>query len=350
MLRFLTAVLAGAALLFASSAAADAAAFDGETLTYARGSALYRAPLAGILRGQPDWTRVFQAEAGEITDSSCLPPAYERCLVTVVDGGTRRLIEADLTTGAPVTQGFTLEADELKADWYDDTRIMVAAATGPGTASPEGEARLLRLWQRGTPLAEAETILAALPGSRGISLIFDVSTGGIFHAATLEEEDGDTALYHIGWARNFATPALPDQFIFQDFFQGRTVVLLRTSWTVPRGSIPAGALAAYPVAPLLGRRRLTVPETAYVPPPGYGVERALGGRDRLYVHLRGDGGDRLIDVRVGAPEWQERRVAVPGSGEMQLLAVSKLADVALVRRGDEVFAVGRGQPRRIDLP
>ena len=163
---------------------------------------------------------------------------------------------------------------------------------------------------------------------------------------TLTGAAGEDALYHFGWAQNLVPSRLPPQFIFQDFFQGRAISLIRISWS----GIPAGALASYPMAPLMSAARRTVPERAYVPPPGYGVEAARGGRDRLFVHLRGAGGDRLIDLRVGAPAWRERAVAVPGSGPMELLAVSKLADTALVRRDGELHAVGRGRARGVPAP
>ncbi|MGB7404428.1 MAG: hypothetical protein WA906_01945 [Pacificimonas sp.] len=322
------------------------AAFEGEWLTMRDGAELRRAPLSSVLRGRTAWRTIYDTGGPRISDFSCLPPDYRRCVVTMGTGPEARLLEIDTETGRPVAGGFDTTATPLRADWHDDARLMVAGNTAPGVIDENGEPRLMQLWTRGTPLIEASTILATEPGTRDLTPIFDLSNSGLFHAATMTSPTGDDQLFHFGWNDNLVPSRLPAAFTFQDFFQGRAVALLGASWN----GIPAGGLAAYPMAALLGPGRQTLPERAYVPAPGYGVEKALGGRDRLYVLLKGAGEDRLIDLRVGVPEWRERRLRVPGEGPIELLAVSKLAYTALVRRGGRLHAVGRGRTRSVSAP
>ncbi|MHB9879590.1 hypothetical protein ACSMXM_07995 [Pacificimonas sp. ICDLI1SI03] len=334
--------------LFTAPAVAQPAAFDGEELTMASGTKLRRAPLATVLQGNTAWRTVFDAAPFTIERSTCLPPEFDRCLLTLsdADGGGHSILEIDAERGEPIPGGFTLGKGPNRVAWYDDRRIMLVGNSGPGTVTEAGEPRLVKLWTRGTDVVDATTILATPPDTTDLTPIFDVSTGGLFHAAALTNPSGERELYHFGWEQNFIVSRLPSQFTFQDFFQGRAIALLGATWA----GIPAGGLASYPMAALMRPDRRTVPERAYVPPAGYGVIAARGGRDRLFVHLRGAGGDRLIDLRVGAPDWGERRISVPGDGPMELLAVSKLADTALVSRGEELYAVGRGTARKVRAP
>ncbi len=343
MFRFLLVCLA-----FLASPAHAQFAFDGDQLTAASGTKLRRAPLSSVLQGNTAWRTLFDAAPLTIEQSSCLPPTYRLCLLSLSTPGEPgvSILEVDVDRGQPVPGGFVLGRGPNRVAWYDDERIMLAGNSGPGTVTAEGEPRLLTLWKRGSLPSSSETILAVPPGSTGLKPIFDVSTGGLFHAATLTNEAGADQLYHFGWEQNFVESRLPARFTFHGFFQGRTIALLGATWN----GIPAGALAAYPMSAMMSRERQTIPERAYLPPPGYGVESAKGGRDRLFVHLRGAGGDRLLDLRVGEPAWRERRLDVPGDGPMDLLAVSDLADTALVRRAGTLYAVGRGTTRTVSAP
>ncbi|MGB3721795.1 MAG: hypothetical protein WA979_03110 [Pacificimonas sp.] len=348
MFRFPLACAAAIAALTPTAPAGAQFAFDGEELTAAAGTKLRRAPLSSVLRGNAAWRTLFDAAPLTIEEASCLPPTYRLCLLSLSTPGESgvSLLEVDVERGVPVEGGFVLGRGPNRVAWYDDERIMLAGNSGPGTVTAEGEARLLTLWQRGTSPTAAQTILAVSPGGRDLTPIFDVSTGGLFHAATLTDASGADQLYHFGWEQNFVESRLPARFTFQGFFQGRAVALLGATWN----GIPAGSLAAYPMSALMSGARQTVPELAYQPPAGYGVERALGGRDRLFVLLRGAAGDRLMDLRVGEPQWRERRLDVPGDGRIELLAVSRLADSALVRRNGKLFAVGRGRTRGVSAP
>ncbi|MBV7257674.1 hypothetical protein KCG44_12850 [Pacificimonas sp. WHA3] len=344
-------LLAALPTVFTVPANASTAVFDGEELTMTSGTALRRAPLSSVLRGRTAWRTVFDAAPNLIERSQCLPPSFSRCLLTLRQPGEAgrqgtRILEIDVDSGTAIEGGFQTDFGPNAASWYDDRRILFAGDSGAGTLTLAGTPRLLKLWTRGTELNTAQTILALVEGSTDMTPIFDVSTGGLFHAATLQDETGTDMLFHFGWAQNFVRSRLPARFTFQDFFQGRAISLLGATWN----GIPAGGLASYPMGPLMGPKRLTIPEQAYVPPAGFGIERARGGRDRLFVQLRGAAGDRLIDVRVGSPKWRERRINVPGDGPIELLAVSKLADVALVRRSGKLHAVGRGRAREVTAP
>ncbi|MBB4630646.1 S9 family peptidase [Sphingosinicella soli] len=319
---------------------------------------LKRSDLTPLLRGRPDWSVTADIAAlgkaenksWHLVDADCLPPTFERCLLFLAEAGRPGVALREYSTqaGGFVPNGFALPPGPTQAIWYDDSRILVAANTGPGSLTRAGVPRLLKLWTRGQPVYGATTILAAPLDTHGIRPFFSLSGGGLFHAAEVTTATGDFELYHFGWGQNFRRSQLPADARLLDFFQGRAIAVLGDrGWMTAQGRQPPGSLVAYPMAPLLGPASETLPELAYTPPAGFRIIGAKAGRDTLYVHLRGAAGDRLVSMRKGAPSWPAANIALPSTGPFELVAASDLADVALVAGGGVFHVVGRGRTRTI---
>jgi prolyl oligopeptidase len=92
--------------------------------------------------------------------AQCLPPAYERCLVTLSRGGGDAAVvrEFDLRTREFVPEGFNLPEAKTQVEWRDLDTVYVATDFGPGSMTDSGYARIVKRWQRGTPLADAVTV------------------------------------------------------------------------------------------------------------------------------------------------------------------------------------------------
>ena len=105
--------------------------------------------------------------------AQCLPPAYERCLVTLSRGGGDAAVvrEFDLRSREFLPEGFNLPEAKSQIEWRDLDTVYVATDFGPGSLTDSGYARIVKRWQRGTPLADAVTVFE---GQRG-----DVSAGGL---------------------------------------------------------------------------------------------------------------------------------------------------------------------------
>src|SRR5688500_6696060 len=130
---------------------------------------LWRAsPLTAYLAGKPQWRTLIDVDAlGKPEGKSwvwhgadCLPPAYQRCLVSLSPGGTDADVvrEFDLTTGQFVEGGFVVPEGKNNATWIDRDTLLVARVEGEGTATRSGYARIVRQWQRGTPWSAAAVV------------------------------------------------------------------------------------------------------------------------------------------------------------------------------------------------
>ena len=125
-------------------------------------------PLQAYLSGQPQWRVLIDVDAlGRQEGKSwvwhgadCLAPDYRRCLVSLSPGGGDADVvrEFDRQTGAFIEGGFTLPEAKTDVAWLDSDRLLVVTDYGPESLTTSGYGRVAKIWRRGTPLAQAQTL------------------------------------------------------------------------------------------------------------------------------------------------------------------------------------------------
>ncbi len=66
--------------------------------------------------------------------------------------------EFDLEAKSFVKDGFFLSESKSSTGWLDADTLYVGTDFGPGSMTTSGYPRIAKVWRRGTPLAEAETL------------------------------------------------------------------------------------------------------------------------------------------------------------------------------------------------
>ena len=87
-------------------------------------------------------------------------PSLKHCLVNLSRGGGDAVVvrEFDLARRAFVKDGFTLAEAKSSITYLDDDTVLFGTDFGPGTMTTSGYPRIVKLWKRGTPMANAKTI------------------------------------------------------------------------------------------------------------------------------------------------------------------------------------------------
>ena len=127
-----------------------------------------RTTLAEYRRAQPAWETVLDLDALAAAEGEnwvwggaiSLAPAHTRCLVMLSRGGADATVvrEFDTATQRFVDGGFTLPEAKSEVSWIDADTLYVATDFGPGTLTTSGYPRVIKRWQRGTPLTAAATV------------------------------------------------------------------------------------------------------------------------------------------------------------------------------------------------
>jgi len=127
-----------------------------------------RTTLAEYRKAQPQWDGLLDLDAlgkaeGENwvwAGSNCLAPDYKHCLISLSRGGADAKVvrEFDLAKREFVKDGFFLPEAKSQFDWVDINTLYVGTDFGPGSMTQSGYARVIKLWKRGTPLADAAQV------------------------------------------------------------------------------------------------------------------------------------------------------------------------------------------------
>ena len=127
-----------------------------------------RTTLAEYRKDTPAWETVIDLDALNKTEgenwvwhgADCLKPAYERCLVALSRGGADADVtrEFDLNNKAWLKDGFFRAEAKGGLQWIDRDHVYVFSDFGAGTMTSSGYPRLVKQWQRGTPIAAAAVV------------------------------------------------------------------------------------------------------------------------------------------------------------------------------------------------
>ena len=132
---------------------------------------LRKTTLDEFRKAEPRWETVLDVDAlGKAENIEWvfsgfwnLKPGFERAFVVLSpDGGDAcEVREFDLKTKEFVAGGFYLPVAKSRISWIDFDHMFVATDFGEGSMTDSGYPRIVKIWQRGTPLSEAVTVYSA---------------------------------------------------------------------------------------------------------------------------------------------------------------------------------------------
>lgn len=127
-----------------------------------------RTTLDEYKKAEPEWELVLDLDAlgkeeGENwvwKGSTWLVPDRDRCFLSLSRGGADASVvrEFDIKSKSFVKDGFVLPESKTQIAWKDRDTVYVGTDFGEGSMTESGYPRIVKLWQRGTPLSEAKTI------------------------------------------------------------------------------------------------------------------------------------------------------------------------------------------------
>jgi prolyl oligopeptidase len=296
-----------------------------------------RAKLTSYLAGKPVWNTVLDLDALATKEgknwvwagAECRQPDYQRCLVKLSDGGKDAHVmrEFDMTARQFVTGGFILPEDKSFAKWVGKDALLVSANFGENSQTDAGYPRIVKLWQRGTPLQSAKTIQEG----EAADIYIEGEVDGADKVAVRRISFVDNAVYHIKPDNSTVKWPLPIDARYQGIANGRAFAVLNSGWN----NIPAGTLIAYPIAAFLKTGKPSI-ETVYTPPKGAAISAFSGarfGNTLVYVETFEDVAGKVKAFRRDAAGWTKIDVPLPNNGTVGLSSTSRQSDLALTQYG-----------------
>lgn len=284
------------------------------------------------LGGDPEWETVLDVDALAAEEgvpwafggAECLPPDYERCMVSLSRGGAdaTEVREFDLETKRFVDGGFFLPESKGSVAWRDRDALLVTTDFGGGTMTTSGYPRVARLWRRGTPLSEAETLFEGEADDVGVWVGAMETADTTYHVVTHSPSFFESVTYvvrddglvELDVPRDADTRLLGEQL----------VVYLRSPWEVGGRTYEEGSVIATGYRDFLegGRDFRVVVE----PGPRTTVQRVRTTRDYLLVSLLDDVRGRLRRYHVEDGTWVGEDVPAPDLGSVYVSSTSPHTD------------------------
>ena len=290
-----------------------------------------RTTLAEYRKPAPAWETVLDLDALARLENenwvwagvSFLEPHGTRCLVSLSRGGGDAHVvrEFDVAALSFVDGGFTLPEAKSSVGWVDADTLFVATDFGPDSMTESGYPRIVKAWQRGTPLSEATLVYAAREDDLSVSAWHDPTPGHERQFVLRQIDFYSSELFlrdpASGQLEPIDKPLDANAFALRDQF----IVELRSDWTLGDRTWPQGALLAIAFDRFLeGSRDFDV---LFEPSPTTSLDGIAATRGALFLTILDNVKNRIIEWQRADGRWQRRDVDAPGMGALHVAAVDE---------------------------
>lgn len=270
-----------------------------------------RTSLEEYRKASPAWETVLDVDAlaeeeGEnwvFKGAECRRPDYRRCLVMLSRGGADAAVvrEFDLVEKEFVEDGFFLPEAKSGVDWAGPDRLFVGTDFGPGSMTESGYPRIAKVWERGTPLADAPVLFEGAVEDVSVSAWADLGEyPREFVGRAIDFWNRETYLYRDGEAVRIDAPTSANLSVFRE----RLFIRLTQDWSVGGEVYTAGSFLAVDLEEFLAGNRTL--ETLFAPTPTMSLESVALTRNHVILTVLDNVVYRLEVLTAGAEGWRRR--------------------------------------------
>lgn len=297
-----------------------------------------RTTLDSYRSASPRWETVLDLDALSREEgknwvwggADCLQPTYDRCLVSVSDGGQDADVvrEYDPNARRFVQGGFSLPEGKQNVSWLDRDTLLVAREWGPGTLTASGYPFVLRRVARGAPLDSGPEVFRGQPTDVSVSpSVLRDPDGRVRAVMAVRSVSFFESEFHVlrDDGRNLRIP-VPAKSSLQGYIDGQVVFSLEEPWTVAGQTFPTGALVSFDIDQFVARPDQVRPTLVYAPGARESVEGVTSTRNRLLVTLYENVRGRVYSFRHADGRWTRERVPLPDNAGVRVVSASDETD------------------------
>ena len=291
-----------------------------------------RTTIAGYANAAPAWEVLLDVDklaADEhenwVWKGADCTPSLRRCLLTLSRGGGDAAVVREFAPDAKafVNGGFELAEAKSQITWLDEDTVVFGTDFGPGSMTSSGYPRIVKVWKRGEPVANARTVYEGKES--------DVLSGAtVFHnpsgtiAVIQRAVTFFTSEYY--WLAPDGTTRKLDLPLGADLkgAQGDNLLFtLREDWSPPGAALSRkGSLIACQVR-VGGKAAQVGVVSLYTPDDRSAIDEVVAGRDAVYVSVNHDVTGSVHVFRPGADRsWSETTLALPAGGSTHIVTAN----------------------------
>ncbi len=278
--------------------------------------------------------------------ASMLYPEYRYALLSFSRGGGDAAVvrEFDCATGTFVAEGFVLAEAKSQTAWIDRDQIFVATDFGEKSLTDSGYPRIVKCWQRGTPLAAATTLFEGEPGDVLVTAHVSRDWSGqqlrlrrwVTRRITFQKSQ-----YLLDVDGTLSPLDLPEDADIETFGD-QLLVIVKSAWQLASGVWPQGSVLAIDLDSFLqGDRRFSA---LFTPGPRRALKGLCKTRSQLWLSFADNLAEQCERFSLDGGTWQ--RVALKLDSSVSIDFYPFDAD-----QNDDVwvFFSGAATPTRVAL-
>jgi prolyl oligopeptidase len=269
-------------------------------------------------------------------------PSLKRCLLTLSRGGGDAAVvrEFDPDAKSFVKGGFELAEAKSQITWLDEDTVIFGTDFGAGSMTTSGYPRIVKLWKRGEPLANARTVYTGEESDVASAGVVFHSVAG--HLALIQRAVTFFTTEYFWLAPDGTTHKLPLP-LGADLkgAQGDNLLFtLRDDWSPPAGLAAAGSAAGTIRKGSLIACRAQADDSSvhlqlavlYTPDEHSAIDDVAAGRDAVYVSINRDvTGSIHVFRRAASGAWSHSTLALPAAGSTHIVSANNWGPEAQFR-------------------
>lgn len=299
---------------------------------------LRRTTLESYQTDNPEWEVVLDIDALAAAEgkewvysgSSCLPPAQNKCMIALSDGGEDATImrEFDMATKSFVEGGFVIEEkSQGGVSWIDEDTLLVGRDFGEGTLTESEYPFTSRVWKRGTPLSEAAEIFRGEASDvwAGASLLRD-NTGTIHARTAFRGVSFHESLYYVWKDGEWLQLDIPKKASLYGIVDGHILVTTDVDWDVDGQTFPADSLIAMDLEEWKGDPNGAAKTLVWAPGERQTKRGGAITGNSLFVTLLDNVVSKVLEFNYDGSAWVSREVPLPDNATIGIAASSNETD------------------------
>ena len=289
--------------------------------------------------GSPAWQTVLDLDAVATAEKAnwvwkgaqCLPPAMQRCIVKLSDGGKDAVTprEYDIAAKRFVDGGFVAAESKQDFEWWDADTLYIGRDWGGDTLTTSGYPYVIKAWKRGTPIESAHEVFRGKKSdvAAGPTVLRDPDGRPraviVEQAVTYFEER-----YFLLTPRGAVQLPFPLRSSLKGFVDGQVVIEVKQD--VPEQGLLEGDLASFDLAALQADPAKARASVVLRAARNEAFDGVAATRGRLLVALYRDVKGTLVSLRHDARGWTRESVAMPDDGSVDIEAADDASERAIV--------------------
>ncbi len=257
--------------------------------------------------------------------ADCLSPEYRHCMVSLSRGGADASVEREFDAAAKafVEGGFFVPEAKARVGWKDANTLWIGTDFGEGSLTTSGYPRIVKEWQRGTPLEAATTVYEGSVDDVAVAA-YSIHTPEGRYDIVNKTPEFFRGKYFMVLGGRLVKLDIPEDADLQGIFKDQLLLSLRTDWMVGGTTYPQDALLAIDLDNFLEGDRSF--EILFEPSERASLAEVTHTLNHLLIATLDNVRSRLYRLTPGESGWTTEEIELPGLGAVNVGSTGDVDD------------------------